>query len=178
MPKPRTLPKIIIGLLINKGELTGKQMLDVFNNDLSEFWKVSHSQLYPELKRMVAEKSVTINSSRQYSVTNLGKEQFDQWLNEPITFENRDLFALKIFFVRDGKSSTLVSLLRNELAVHGSHLEHLKTRYDVLFNSRSQIDENYGHYLVLTRAISRERDYLVWLDQVLLLAVNDRMLND
>ncbi|WP_426423849.1 PadR family transcriptional regulator [Pediococcus acidilactici] len=35
--------------------MSGKDMIAEFKNEISEFWTVSHSQLYPELQRMTDE---------------------------------------------------------------------------------------------------------------------------
>ena len=51
MPQKRILPYVIMGILLNK-DCTGKQIMDEFRFDIGEFWQSSHSQVYPELKRM------------------------------------------------------------------------------------------------------------------------------
>ncbi|MDC9284292.1 hypothetical protein PSL59_18045 [Clostridioides difficile] len=47
MPRPRVLPYIVLGLLNKNGVMSGKDMIAEFKNEISEFWTVSHSQLYP-----------------------------------------------------------------------------------------------------------------------------------
>ena len=55
MPKKRTLPYIILGLLAQNKEMNGRQITNQFQNEIGEFWKAAHSQIYPELKKMTAE---------------------------------------------------------------------------------------------------------------------------
>ena len=55
MPQKRILPYIILGLLQER-PLTGKEITHQFKNEIGEFWKASHSQIYPELTRMQADK--------------------------------------------------------------------------------------------------------------------------
>ena len=53
MPKKRILPYIILGILDQNPGSTGKFITNQFKNEIGEFWKASHSQIYPELKKMV-----------------------------------------------------------------------------------------------------------------------------
>ena len=50
MPKKRILPYIILGILDQNPGSTGKFITNQFKNEIGEFWKASHSQIYPELK--------------------------------------------------------------------------------------------------------------------------------
>ena len=49
MPKKRVLPYIILGILKQNPGFTGKEITYQFKNEIGEFWKASHSQVYPEL---------------------------------------------------------------------------------------------------------------------------------
>lgn len=47
MSNPRILPFVILGILSQNDHITADDILDEFNNEIGEFWKSSHSQLYP-----------------------------------------------------------------------------------------------------------------------------------
>lgn len=71
MPKPRILPFVILGILSQNDHITAYDILDEFNNEIGEFWKSSHSQLYPELNKMVEEEliSKTTDEPRKFYYT-------------------------------------------------------------------------------------------------------------
>ncbi|EFG88815.1 transcriptional regulator, PadR family [Clostridium carboxidivorans P7] len=51
----RTLKYAILGL-VNRKPITGYDIGKEFNFQLAEFWNARHSQIYPELKKLVDEK--------------------------------------------------------------------------------------------------------------------------
>lgn len=53
----RTLKYAILGLL-NRNPMTGYDIVKEFNFQLAEFWNAKHSQIYPELKKLVNEKLI------------------------------------------------------------------------------------------------------------------------
>ena len=71
MPKKRILPYIILGILDQNPGSTGKFITNQFKNEIGEFWKASHSQIYPELKKMVEDDWI-----KQTSDSNNEKEKY------------------------------------------------------------------------------------------------------
>ncbi|KAF5438243.1 MULTISPECIES: PadR family transcriptional regulator [Pediococcus] len=171
MPRPRVLPYIILGLLNKNGMMSGKDMISEFKTDISEFWTVSHSQLYPELQRMVDEKQIKVAEDVEvkdrkvinYVIEAKGQETLKRWLAEPITLKNDELTSLKLYCISDQRAPILQQILRQCLALHQQKVVHLKARKELLFGDESAIKANYGHYLILSRAIERESDYVNWL---------------
>ena len=53
----RTLKYAILGLLMRK-KMSGYDLNKEFNTALIEFWSAKHSQIYPELKKLLAEELV------------------------------------------------------------------------------------------------------------------------
>ena len=45
-------------------------------------------------------------------------------------------------------------IFEKEFDLHNQKLKHLKERRQMLFQNQEQINNEYGHYLILTRAIS------------------------
>ena len=64
MPKRRVLPFIILGIIESHPNLTGKEITQEFTTEIGDFWKASHSQIYPELKRMLADGWIQMNVDR------------------------------------------------------------------------------------------------------------------
>ena len=85
----RTLKYAILGLL-NIEPMTGYDLGKKFNYQLAEFWSAKHSQIYPELKKLVDEKLIVFNieitgdvlEKKVYSITDKGRECFIKWLGK------------------------------------------------------------------------------------------------
>ena len=83
----RTLKYAILGML-SRRELTGYDMMKEFDRGLANFWYASHSQLYPELKRLAGEGLIQYETSikgeslekKIYRITPEGMEDLRQWL--------------------------------------------------------------------------------------------------
>ena len=172
MPKKRILPYIIMGILKQNPNSTGKFITTQFTDEIGEFWKASHSQIYPELKKMLADNWIkTIpreNNSKEihYSLTETGKQKLDEWIRQPLTELpiSHDMFSLKLFFINDKSDPRIQELIAKEKALLSEQLAHLKSRKKLLF--ADSYDHNYGHYLILTRAISRIEGQLEWLNKI------------
>ena len=76
-------------------------------NSTAFFWSESDGQLYPILKRLLAEKLIELSVKKNkgsrdkkiYSITKQGKNALVNWLNqEPSTFNIRNEFLLQLFF--------------------------------------------------------------------------------
>ncbi|MFJ6956779.1 MAG: PadR family transcriptional regulator [Ligilactobacillus animalis] len=174
MPQKRILPYIILGLLQER-PLTGKEITAQFQNEIGEFWKASHSQIYPELMRMQHDNwlKITENDSdgrkKHYQITVTGEQVLSNWIKEPVTELplNRDLFSLKLFFVTKSDSKVIEKLFNDQIALISAQLEHLKARKKLLFADKDPIEQHFGHYLILNRAIARQEGQLNWLKETL-----------
>ncbi|MEY8462247.1 PadR family transcriptional regulator [Streptococcus merionis] len=174
MSQQRVLPYIILGMLANEADLTGRQISELFETEIGNFWKATHSQVYPELKRMVKEKWVSVHErpsnakERYYKITATGQAQLDQWVLEPnSTPQQKDLFSLKMFFIKDSRDPRIPRLIEEQIQILKNQLETFYARKNLLFSQREQIQENYGHFLILTRAIARCQGQIQWLEQSL-----------
>lgn len=167
MPKKRILPYIILGILDQNPGLTGKFITNQFKNEIGEFWKASHSQIYPELKKMVEDDWIKQTSDsnnekeKYYHLTNLGKEKLNSWIDIPINALPvvEDLFSLKLFFIQDPNDPRISTLVNKQL-------DHLNDREKILFDTQEKRNKNYGHYLILERAISRLDNQIKWLKTI------------
>ncbi|MBC3889313.1 PadR family transcriptional regulator [Acetobacterium paludosum] len=184
----RTLKYAILGLL-NKKPMTGYDIGKEFNNkDLAEFWTAKHSQIYPELKKLLDEELIVyqieisgeILEKKRYSITEKGKEAFLNWLkkDEPMEPTPKDIFRLRMYFSNNLDGATRLYLLDRQLIQHRDRLAHLnknKERYDDIPPLES---EEFGDYLVLSGAISREEATIQWLENFIAYCKNqDRNLS-
>ncbi|MDO4903049.1 MAG: PadR family transcriptional regulator [Limosilactobacillus sp.] len=171
MPKKRILPYIILGIINDRPGVTGREITTEFNTEIGDFWKASHSQIYPELSRMNADGWVAASTSKDnakekyYSLTDEGKRVLEEWLDQlvdtlPI---HEDMFSLKMYFINDRKDKRVKELIDQQTALLQKQLAYLKQRQQLVFPNPSSIDAHFGHYLILSRGISRTEGQLDWL---------------
>lgn len=174
MPKKRVLPFIILGILKQNPGFTGKEITYQFKNEIGEFWKASHSQVYPELKKMEQDGWITSKQSSEnekeiyYSITENGEKILNNWISEPITQIpiSRDLFSLKMFFITDPTDPRIKELVDEELKILKGQLEHLRQRERDVFQSEDCKKIRFGHYIILKRAMARLEGQIEWLKTI------------
>lgn len=174
MPKRRILPFIILGIVSNRPQITGREITAEFSTEIGDFWKASHSQIYPELRRMVDDQWLTTTTSPQnakekyYLITATGQEILDEWLGRAVDELpiHQDLFSLKLFFIKDPSDPRIRQLIATQTALLRQSLTHLRQRQRTVFPDDQAITRHYGHYLILARAISRTAGQLAWLKNV------------
>ena len=171
MPKERILPYVILGLVHQHKKLSGRDISHQFKNEIGNFWRSSHSQVYPELKRMLEEEWLVQHrvphndKEKYYTMTEAGEAELAQWLQAPILEApvQKDMFSLKMFFIKDREDPRLWTMLQEERQLLEDNLTRLKAREAFLFSKEEDIQENFGHYLILTRAIDRVSGQLAWI---------------
>ncbi|MBO0462439.1 PadR family transcriptional regulator [Enterococcus sp. DIV1298c] len=176
MARKNTLRYILLGLLSKKNQ-TGYELNQAFKNEIGEFWQAKHSQIYPELAKMeelgIIKHEVGITGvkleKKIYQLTEEGRILLNEWIhtspNElPV---NRDEFVLKLYFVKDINDPAWIEILEQQKELHEEKRQHLLARQQVIFPTKKEQHENYGHYLILSHAINRETEYTNWLTQVL-----------
>ena len=174
MPKKRILPFIILGIINNRPHITGREITAEFETEIGDFWRASHSQIYPELKRMVNDDWIAASTSqenakeRYYQITSEGQEVLNNWLDQLVTDLpiHEDLFSLKLFFIKDKNDKRIPHLINRQLLLLEKELKYLQQRLKQVFPNKTAIKTNYGHYLILTRAISRTKGQIAWLKEI------------
>ena len=160
----RTLKYAILGL-INREPMTGYDITREFNsNNLANFWYAKHSQVYPELSRLMEEKLVTYEvviqgeklEKKLYSITEAGKQQLQEWLmkDEPLEATPKDVFRLRMYFSDFMTPEQLKNHLTIMLDHHHNTAPAIGTR-------------EFGDFMVLEGAIMREKSYIDWINDCL-----------
>lgn len=101
---------VILGGLSIQSNLTGYELHKGIEENFGSFWGESYGQIYPTLKRLVAEglieaskpTSASRKRRQEYSLTDAGRAVLREWLGQP--FQNdppRNEFMLKLFFGRE-----------------------------------------------------------------------------
>ncbi|MGR3741192.1 PadR family transcriptional regulator [Companilactobacillus sp. DQM5] len=175
MAQKNILQYIILGLL-KQHPKTGYELKQSFENDIGEFWQAKHSQIYPELKKLEQKKLIhheieivgTKMETKKYYITTAGKDYFLKWqfLESTDINPHKDEFTLKLYFIEDKSDPHIKTMVENQLKLHIDKLNHLNERETILFSDKEDINNAYGHYLILKKAISREKDYIDWLGEI------------
>lgn len=169
----RTLKYAMLGLM-KRGPISGYDISREFSdNALASFWHARHSQIYPELKRLLEEGLITYETVIQgeklekkvYSLTPLGEAEFRHWLrsDEPLDPTPKDVFRLRTYYSESLSPDEYLRLLDSQTRQHRARLEALQTT-DRSFPQVPPVGTpEHGDYLVLQGALMRESAYLDWL---------------
>jgi len=104
---PLSLTHALLGVLTAR-PMSGYDLVRFVDGSVGWVWSASHSQIYPELRRMEERGFVTGDveirgtrlQKRVYSVTDAGLEELMRWVDEPMeTPSLRDVVALKAIFL-------------------------------------------------------------------------------
>ena len=170
----RTLKYAILGLL-NRRPMTGYDIGKEFNHELSQFWNAKHSQIYPELKKLLDEELVTydiqisgdILEKKNYTITEKGQKEFLKWLHkdEPMEKTPKDLFRLRMYFSNNLDVESRVHLLESQLMQHEKRLSVLSKTMEQYPVVPPLDTDRFGDFIVLDGAITREKHVIEWIKQ-------------
>lgn len=171
----RNLKYAILGL-VNREPMTGYDIKKAFDSrGLTNFWHAEHSQIYPELKKLVAEGLVEYETvirgekleTKLYEITDAGRKDFHDWLRDDVEIERtyKDIFRLRTFFNDSMSKEEYLVLLRSQLQQHIDKRDMLKAFLDTDFRKLPHFNtRQMGDYLVLDGAVRREKTYVEWLE--------------
>lgn len=134
MAKKNRTKYSILGLL-SLAPLSGYDVRQIIEEQLSYFWAESYSQIYPTLKRMVEEGLATVSVEEQegkpdrkvYTITPDGLAELHEWLLEtPLPESRRIELLLKLTFGGQVESSVMEAHIRHEQAQIKSMLAELE----------------------------------------------------
>lgn len=109
-----SLTHALLGVLTAR-PMSGYDLLRFVDGSVGSVWSASHSQIYPELRRMDERGLVTGDveirgtklQKRVYSVTDAGLDELMRWLDEPLEIPLlRDPVALKSIFLDMGDDAS------------------------------------------------------------------------
>ena len=169
----RTLKYAILGLL-NRKTMTGYDIAKEFSFQLANFWTARHSQIYPELKKLVDEKLLVFDieisgevlEKKVYTITEKGRKEFLKWLHkdEPMEQTPKNIFRLRLYFSNNLDVNTRIHLLQHQLLQHEERLTFLLSQKEPYDGVPPLDSDVFGDYLVLDGAIIREEATIKWLE--------------
>jgi len=129
----------LLGFLTTE-QASGYRLTQEFGESMGWFWYASHSQIYPELRRMEAEGLVTSEldgddgrGKRTYTITDTGRGEFDRWLVEDADYPpQRDAERIRLVFLDQQHPDVIAKHLR-------AHRDHHQRLLDIYADQLEQI---------------------------------------
>jgi DNA-binding PadR family transcriptional regulator len=121
---------LVLGMIRLRGPSTSYELKRAVGRSVGYFWPFPHAQLYREPVRLLEaglleeQQESEGRRRRVYTITPAGEEALREWLREPVhkMLELRDLAQLKLFFSEVMSTEELVTLARNQEALHRTRL--------------------------------------------------------
>ncbi|MCK4798513.1 MAG: PadR family transcriptional regulator [Spirochaetes bacterium] len=175
MAKKNKTKYAILGMLLTC-PMSGYDIKKNTDNTINYFWHENYGHIYPVLKKMLQEGLVlckTIEnygapSRNVYSITETGKTQFIEWLNEGVEPEKyRKELLLKIFFADHSTPEKVKEKVKKEMTYHLGLLEEYKMVESHIQSHKN--DENYSPYWLMTlqNGIISSKAQIEWCKQTL-----------
>ena len=157
----------LLGLL-NYNSMTGYDLSKIFSDSLSFFWTATTSQVYRELSTMERDSWVTSEveiqfskpNKKVYSITELGKKEMQEWLNNQNVKEDnpgdRNPMLMKLFFGAEVPRAVMAQYLGKTKEFYEEKLRELDQAKEIIAyndveSSKDKIMywklcESYGEY--------------------------------
>jgi DNA-binding PadR family transcriptional regulator len=112
---------VILGILAIHPHQSGYEIRKTVQQSVGFFWGESFGQIYPALKRLVANGLIVPSRSasaakarrQEYSITPAGQLRLQEWLAVPFREDPpRDEFLLKLFFANDAGPGVALEQVR------------------------------------------------------------------
>jgi DNA-binding PadR family transcriptional regulator len=132
-PEPNPTAASLLGFL-HRGPMTGWELARATENSIGEFWNITSSHVYRELRTLetaglVVPGETGARDRRPYAITDAGREAFARWiLNEPGPDIIRSPLLLTVFF----GAHLPAALLRRFLDLHRLRHEQRLDYYRML----------------------------------------------
>lgn len=177
---PSTLGYALLGLLARQPR-TGYELTQALRAPIGYFWTASHSQVYPELARLQAQRMVTHRviagpgprDTKNYSITATGRRALAQWaVQPPEPTPMRDEFLLKIYSLWTADPRRARHLVATTRDIHVATLAHYQQIQQALRDESTQAltdpsTPQFSAYATLRRGLSFEAHALAWCDWLL-----------
>lgn len=148
---------VILGMLARMPQ-TGYNMKKWIEKEYSHFWQESYGQIYPTLKKLVAE-GLAVPSEEQgngrgqitYSITDDGRKELDHWLRKAPEIEKlRYEILLKVSFGENTEPNVLLGHL-DDFATRNENMIRDMKEYMQYFDLLKEqgIDCTYSHLTAL-----------------------------
>lgn len=155
----------LLGFL-HQGAMTGWDLAQAVEGSIGDFWNVTRSQVYRELRALEEQGLVEPGETgardrRPYAVTDKGRDAFGRWISrEPGGDVIRSPLLLTIYFGGHLDERLLVRFLTLHRVLHQQRLDH----YEALHTQLQDVPEAQWPVYALRYGIEHERAVLRWME--------------
>ena len=170
-----TLGYAILGLLARQA-CSGYELAARLRAPVGYYWTARHSQIYPELERLLAAGMVRYRvapgpgprDKKVYAVTERGLAALREWVTRPpAPRAPRDELLLKTYALWLADPAEAAALFRKQAAEHAERLAEYQSIRERAERRQGGAappvgSPEFGSYATLMLGISHERDHLAW----------------
>lgn len=175
------LKYILLGFL-NYCPMTGYALKSMMEQSTMHFWHAYHSQIYTALRKLDEDGLVTSEiyesedalNRRIYTITEVGQQEFLEWLNKPLTELPlvKENFLVRMFFSGKRLPKDVLNELLFQRQLHHQQLEAYRQVESVgLANRAADMPDGQAEVpfwsMTVRFGIQFEEMYLQWLDAVI-----------
>lgn len=165
---------MLLGLLTIES-MSGYDLGQTIRESIGHFWNESYGQIYPNLKTLAAEGSVTSKVEKQsgkpdrhiYSITKKGRERLAKWLAvQPQPEVPRNEMLLKLFFGSQVSPDILIGYLKRMMESERAALERFRQIHAAMSRNKQYPDTPYWKMAARFGETEMEA-HLRWTDETL-----------
>ncbi len=148
---------LILGLL-SEEPLSGYEIKKIVDIRFSFFWSESFGQIYPQLKKLSEDKLIeeislyeTDNNktSKKYSITDKGRGELKEWLEEPVEKETvRYEILLKMYFSNSIPPEIMLGHIK-EFQISHRNQAKLFERFQLQLEEFKEVHDNHEDILMV-----------------------------
>jgi PadR family transcriptional regulator, regulatory protein AphA len=153
----------LLGLLAEQPR-TGYELTRLFDESLLNVWPASHSQIYPELAKLVADGLIHQTASgprgkKVYAITPDGHDEVMAWLRTEPDHSTKNPSFLRVFFLWLMEPEDAIAFLEREALVHETKLVEFETKAE---QPVRDAPGGWAFRLALDWGVRYEREMLEW----------------
>jgi PadR family transcriptional regulator, regulatory protein AphA len=178
------LKYILLGFL-NYQPMTGYDLKTVMEQSTLHFWHAYHSQIYTTLRKLETDGLVASEvedsgdklNRRAYTLTQAGRTELRQWLDQPLNdlVPIKEDLLVRLFFSGQRDPAAVLLELQHQRQLHAQKLLYYQTLAPEQFAQRFLAPESLpllaqeSRYWLATLqfGIRYETMYLAWLDDII-----------
>lgn len=167
----------VLGML-SLGEHTGYELSKRFNGSIGSFWSAKHSQIYPELARLLEAGWVACRAVEQvgrpdkkvYTLTAAGRAELLSWLEAPCEGPTvKEPLLLRAFCAGTGDRRILATQIEEAMHAQQDRL-YVYRALEQELEAQGETDPAhpwFGSFLTLRFAMMQASAYIAWCEWAL-----------
>ena len=162
--------------VLNISPCTGYDIKKYCDNIIAHFWNENYGHIYPVLKTLQEDGLIerveeeTKDRKKKYAITDRGREEFLNWLKEPVIYQPaRSEFLLKLSFSKGLGKEELKNVIGQYKEDHLKRLQDYGKMEQYLKNGGKVLDPSQGFFVnaPLRYGIHSAKSVISWCDEML-----------